>query len=224
VLAAREGSHAELADLCGAYWPPLYAYLRRRGYSAEDAQDLTQSYFSRLLEKGFLDRADSQRGRFRSFLLASLKNFVANEWHREHARKRGGQTRFVSLDDLARAESSYGSAQAVTNLTPEIEYQRNWALTVLERVTAALAAEFAAVEKLAVFEALKGFLTGDAGELKYSQAAAALGMSEGAARVAVYRMRGRFRDLLRAEIARTVADDGDVRAVDEELRFLIRSL
>jgi RNA polymerase sigma-70 factor (ECF subfamily) len=165
VLAARDGSHAELADLCGAYWPPLYSYLRRRGYSAEDAQDLTQSYFSRLLEKGFLDHADAQRGRFRSFLLTSLKNFVANEWHREHAQKRGGHTRFVSLDDVARAESSYGSSQAATNLTPEMQYQRNWALTVLERVTGALAAEFAAVGKLAVFDALKGFLTGDAGEV-----------------------------------------------------------
>jgi RNA polymerase sigma-70 factor (ECF subfamily) len=218
VLAASGGSREELAELCSGYWAPLYAYLRRRGYSVEDAQDLTQGYFSRLLEKGFLAQADAERGRFRSFLLASLKNFVANEWHREHAQKRGGEARAVSLEDAERAETLYASA---TELTPERLYERNWALTVLERVTGALAAEFAAARKQAVFDGLKQFLTGDAGELKYSQAAAALGMSEGAARVAVYRMRGRFRDLLRAEIGRTVEDEG---AVDEELRFLMGAL
>lgn len=218
VLAASGGSREELAELCGGYWAPLYAYLRRRGYSVEDAQDLTQGYFSRLLEKGFLAQADAERGRFRSFLLASLKNFVANEWHREHAQKRGGEARAVNLEDTGRAEMLYAAA---TDLTPERLYERNWALTVLERVTGALAAEFAAARKQAVFDGLKQFLTGDAGELKYSQAAAALGMSEGAARVAVYRMRGRFRDLLRAEIGRTVEDEG---AVDEELRFLMGAL
>jgi RNA polymerase sigma-70 factor (ECF subfamily) len=218
VLAASGGSREELAELCSGYWAPLYAYLRRRGYSVEDAQDLTQGYFSRLLEKGFLAQADAERGRFRSFLLASLKNFVANEWHREHAQKRGGEARAVNLEDTGRAEMLYAAA---TDLTPERLYERNWALTVLERVTGALAAEFAAAQKQAVFDGLKQFLTGDAGELKYSQAAAALGMSEGAARVAVYRMRGRFRDLLRAEIGRTVEDEG---AVDEELRFLMGAL
>lgn len=218
VLAASGGSREELAELCSGYWAPLYAYLRRRGYSVEDAQDLTQGYFSRLLEKGFLAQADAERGRFRSFLLASLKNFVANEWHREHAQKRGGEARAVNLEDTGRAEMLYAAA---TDLTPERLYERNWALTVLERVTGALAAEFAAARKQAVFDGLKQFLTGDAGELKYSQAAAALGMSEGAARVAVYRMRGRFRDLLRAEIGRTVEDAADV---DEELRFLMGAL
>jgi RNA polymerase sigma-70 factor (ECF subfamily) len=220
-MAARGGSRTELADLCGGYWTPLYAYLRKRGYSAEDAQDLTQSYFSRLIEKGFLQYADAARGRFRSFLLASLKNFAANEWHRDHAQKRGGEARVVSLEDTERAEALYAAAQAVTHLTPERIFERNWALTVLQRVTRALAAEFTAAGKQAVFEGLKQFLTGEAGELKYSQAAAALGMSEGAARVAVYRMRGRFRDLLRAEIGRTVEDSA---AVDEELRFLMAAL
>jgi RNA polymerase sigma-70 factor (ECF subfamily) len=218
VLAASTGSPAELAALCGGYWPPLYAYLRRRGYSVEDAQDLTQGYFSRLLEKGYLEHADAARGRFRSFLLTSLKNFIANEWHREHAQKRGGDTPVLTLEDAARAEQLYAAAP---DLSPERIYERNWALAVLNRATAALAAEFLAAGKQQVFDGLKQFLTGDAGELKYSQAAAALGMSEGAARVAVYRMRGRFRDLLRAEIGRTVSAPEEI---DEELRFLLSAL
>jgi RNA polymerase sigma-70 factor (ECF subfamily) len=215
VLAAQAGSQDELAALCGGYWTPLYAYLRRRGYSVEDAQDLTQGYFSRLLEKGYLDHADAARGRFRSFLLTSLKNYVANEWHREHAQKRGGHMLELAGD----AEKAYASA--ATDLTPERLYERNWALAVLHRATATLAAEFTAAGKQRVFEGLKQFLTGDAGELKYSQAAASLGMSEGAARVAVYRMRGRFRDLLRAEIGRTVSAPEEV---DEELTFLMAVL
>jgi RNA polymerase sigma-70 factor (ECF subfamily) len=221
VLAARGGSREELAELCAGYWTPLYAYLRKRGYPVEDAQDLTQSYFSRLLEKGFLEHADAARGRFRSFLLASLKNFAANEWNREHARKRGGDARMVSLEETERAETLYAAGQASTDLTPERVYEHNWALAVLERVTRALATEFATAGKQPVFDGLKQFLTGDAGELKYSQAAAALRMSEGAARVAVYRMRGRLRDLLRAEIGRTVASPEEI---DEELRFLMSAL
>jgi RNA polymerase sigma-70 factor (ECF subfamily) len=227
VLAARGDSSAAgaaaLAGLCGTYWQLLYGYVRRRGYSVEDAQDLTQSYFSRLLEKRFLDQADSRRGRFRSFLLASLKNFMVNEWHREHAQKRGGDRFALSLDERHRAEALY-AAGMVTMLTPEKQYERSWALAVLNRVTAQLAAEFTAAGKEAIFEGLKAFLTGDAGELKYSQAAAALGMGEGAARVAVYRMRGRFRDVLRAEIARTLADPEDSGAIEEELRFLLAAL
>jgi DNA-directed RNA polymerase specialized sigma24 family protein len=224
VLAARDGSRAELGALCKAYWQPLYTYLRRRGYSAEYAKDLTQGYFTRLLEKSLLDHADRERGRFRTFLLASLKNFAANEWHRGQAQKRGGGGPTISLEDAARAEVLYAAGAAVTEATPERLYERAWALTVLERVTAQLDSEFAAAGKRAVFEGLKSFLTGDPGDLKYSQAAASLGMSEGAARVAVYRMRGRFRDLLRAEIARTLADPEDGRAVDEELKFLMGAL
>jgi RNA polymerase sigma-70 factor (ECF subfamily) len=221
VLAASSGSREELGELCRGYWTPLYTYLRKRGYSAEDAQDLTQSYFSRLLEKGFLQQADASRGRFRSFLLASLKNFAANEWNREHAQKRGGDARVVSLEDCERVETLYATGQARTDVTPERLYERAWALALLERVTHKLAAEFSAAGKREVFEGFKQFLTGDAGELRYSQAARALGMSEGAARVAVYRMRGRFRDLLRAEIGRTVASPEEI---DEELRFLMSAL
>jgi RNA polymerase sigma-70 factor (ECF subfamily) len=230
VLAARGDSSAEnaaaLAALCTAYWQPLYGYVRRRGYSVEDAQDLTQSYFSRLLEKRFLDQADARRGRFRAFLLASLKNFMINEWHREHAQKRGGDRFALSLDERHHAEALYAAGQAagmVIPLSPEKQYERSWALAVLNRVTAQVAAEFTAAGKEAIFEGLKTFLTGDAGELKYSQAAA-LGMGEGAARVAVYRMRGRFRDVLRAEIARTLAAPADSGAIEEELRFLLAAL
>jgi RNA polymerase sigma-70 factor (ECF subfamily) len=228
VLAARAqttaAGAAALGELCRAYWRPLYGYARRRGYSAEDAQDLTQSYFSRLLEKGLLEHAEEGRGRFRSFLLASLKNFMANEWRREHTLKRGGGVEWLSLDDTARAETAYLAAQASSPATPEQLYERSWALAVLERVVAQLASEFDSAGKASVFEGLKGFLTGDGGELKYSQAASALAMSEGAARVAVHRMRGRFRDLLRTEIARTVADPQDAGAVDAELRFLMDAL
>jgi len=149
---------------------------------------------------------------------------MVNEWHREHAQKRGGDRFTLSLDDRQHAEALYAAGQAVTTLTPEKQYERSWALAVLNRVTAQLAAEFTAAGKEAIFEGLKTFLMGDAGELKYSQAAAALGMGEGAARVAVYRMRGRFRDVLRAEIARTVADPQDSAAIEEELRFLLAAL
>src|ERR1035441_178085 len=144
VVAARsrhtEAGEAAMAALCGRYWRPLYSYVRRRGYSTEDAQDLTQAYFARLLEKNFLDQADAGRGKFRSFLLASLKHFLANEWDRANAVKRGGRVEFIGIEDVAGVEREYGRQALGPPLTPEQLYLRNWAITVLSRATLRLAA------------------------------------------------------------------------------------
>jgi RNA polymerase sigma-70 factor (ECF subfamily) len=223
VLAAKgDGASVAMADLCAAYWRPLYAYVRRSGRSVEDAQDLTQSFFSRVLEKNYLQHVDPSLGKFRAFLLASLKNFLTNEWRREHASKRGGAAHFVSIEDMTRAEDHY-AAELATPQTPDRVYERNWALALLERTTARLAGEFAAAGKKRVFDALTPYLTGDGGA-PYAQAAAELGMSEVTVRVSVHRMRGRFRDLLQLEVAQTLADGGDARAIEEELRYLLTAL
>jgi RNA polymerase sigma factor (sigma-70 family) len=226
VLAARDGeaprAEAAMAALCTTYWRPLYAYVRRSGHSIEDAQDLTQSFFSRLIEKDYLQHVDPSLGKFRAFLLASLKNFLANEWRREQAQKRGGDAQMLSIEDMTRAEDALAGALSLTE-TPERLYERNWALAVLERTTARLAEEFAAAGKARVFELLKPYLAGDR-NTPYAQSAAELGISEVTARVAVHRMRGRFRDLLQQEVARTLPDGGDARAIDEELRFLLSAL
>jgi RNA polymerase sigma factor (sigma-70 family) len=228
VLAGRDQSASEgmaaLELLCSRYWRPLYAFVRRRGYSVEDAQDLTQTYFSGLLEKGYLCLVDAERGKFRSFLLASLKNFLANEWDRKKTQKRGGKVQFLSLEAMDDAEQAYASFAAPTSLTPQELYERNWAIALLERVTGQLAAEFAEAKKMEVFELLKIFLTGDAGDLKYANVATTLRMSEVAVRVAVHRLRGRFRDLLRAQIAQTLDHPEAAGAIEEEIRYLMNVL
>jgi RNA polymerase sigma factor (sigma-70 family) len=228
VLAVKNQSTAEgvsaLALLCRQYWRPLYAYVRRRGHSTEDAQDLTQSYFSRLLEKDYLSQFNAERGKFRSFLLTSFKNFLANEWDRRKTQKRGGETQFLSLEEIDDAEKSYAHLVAPASLTPEGLYERSWALGLLERVAEQLATEFAEAGKPEVFEHLKMFLTGDGGNLKYADVAKTLGMSEGALRVAVHRLRGRFRDQLRAHIAQTLAHPEDPGTVEEEIRYLMSVL
>ena len=226
VLTARDGEPRQaqdaLASLCTAYWRPLYAYVRRSGYSPEDAQDLTQSFFAHLLEKHALEHVDPSFGRFRSFLLASLKNFLTNQWRRDHAMKRGGATFIVSLDDMAQAERAW-SAEPAESLTPERVYERGWAMALLNRVTARLEAEFVAAGKARIFARLRPYLTGD-GTTPYADAAAELEMGEVTVRVSVHRMRGRFRDLLQAEIAQTLADPEDSRAIEQELRFLLTVL
>jgi RNA polymerase sigma-70 factor (ECF subfamily) len=223
VLAAKgDGASIAMADLCAAYWRPLYAYVRRCGRSVEDAQDLTQSFFSRVLEKDYLQHVDPALGKFRAFLLASLKNFLTNEWRRERASKRGGAAHIVSIDDMTRAEDHYAAGLAMSQ-TPERVYERNWALALLERTTARLAREFAAAGKSRVFDALKPYLTGDR-DARYSQVAVELGMSEVTVRVSVHRMRGRFRDLLQLEVAQTLPGAGDSRDVEEELRYLLTAL
>ena len=224
VLEARDASTGRardaLSSLCSTYWRPLYVYVRRTGHSIDDAQDLTQAFFTHLIEKGGLQRVDPALGKFRAFLLASLKNFVANEWRRAHSAKRGGDAPFVSLDAVSQIEDF---AAEDPSLTPEQLYERNWALALLTRATASLESEFATAGKTRVFETLKPYLAGDR-QTPYSQAAAALGMSEVTVRVSVHRMRGRFRDLLRQEVSQTLANPADNDAVVQELRFLLSAM
>ncbi|MCX5684513.1 MAG: sigma-70 family RNA polymerase sigma factor [Planctomycetota bacterium] len=221
VLAAGHGSRpdagAALATLCAAYWYPLYYYVRRRGYRAEEAQDLTQAFFAKLLEKGSLKVADPDRGRFRSFLLASLNHFLSNEWDRARAKKRGDKV--LSLD-IAGAESRYSLAPA-DGLTAEKLFERRWAMTLLDLVLARLREEFAREGRESVFERLKDFLGGAAADAPYSKAAAELGMTEAAVKMAVHRLRRQYRRLLRAQIAQTVASPEEI---DDEIRHLFAAL
>src|SRR5579864_799125 len=165
VLAAGDRTSAQgaaaFASLCQLYWRPLYSYVRRRGSSAEDSQDLTQGFFKRLMEKNSIERAQRERGRFRTFLLTSLQNFLANEWDYEQAIKRGGGIEFLSFEDLREAENEYLLDRTGRDLPPDKLYQRNWTLSLLDRATARLAAEFAEAGKATTFEALRSFLAGD---------------------------------------------------------------
>jgi RNA polymerase sigma factor (sigma-70 family) len=219
VLAARRSdtTHAQaaLARLCQTYWYPLYAYVRRRGYGAHDAQDLTQEFFARLLEQNWLAQADRDRGRFRSFLLAALSHFLANEWDKARAQKRGGAVQMVPLQ-LDSAETRYGQEPA-DPLTPEQCFERRWALALLEEVLGALRKEHLAAGTEEMFEALKPCLVGDCQAQPYAVLATKLGMTEGAVKVAVHRLRQRYRHLLRAEIANTVATPEEV---NEEMHHL----
>jgi RNA polymerase sigma-70 factor (ECF subfamily) len=205
--------------LCEIYWYPLYAFLRRQGHSAEDAQDLTQGFFARVLEKDALSHVDPARGRFRSFMLASLKHFVANERVRASALKRGGPLPPLSFE-FETAEGQY-RLEPRDEVTPESLFDRRWALTLLARVLGRIRSEFEKAGKAALFDALKGYLTAEETELSYREAAASLGLSEGAVKVAVHRLRRRFRLLLREEIAQTVATPEDV---EDEIDYLFRAL
>jgi len=209
------GSDEALASLCEAYWYPLYAFLRARGYGPDDAQDLTQSFFARMLEKHFVRQADPAKGRFRSFLLASLKNFAANERDRDIAQKRGGGTPVLSLE-FEGAEGRF-QLEPPTDETPDTIFDRQWALALLDRVMLRLSALAGKGRKDAQFQTLKTYLTGDAPQLSYAEAASRLGMSEGAVKVAVHRLRRQFRDLLRDEIAQTVSSPDEI---EDELRHL----
>jgi RNA polymerase sigma-70 factor (ECF subfamily) len=217
--AQRDDSRQALARLCETYWYPLYAYVRRRGFPAADAQDLTQAFFARLLEKRSLRVADPRRGRFRSFLLASLEHFLANERDRGRAQKRGGGTAPLALD-LAAGESRV-SLEPVHELTPQRLFERQWALTLLDVVLARLAAEYQAAHKGRQFELLRPTLTGAGGGPPFAEIAAALCITPDAARQAAHRLRKRYRGLLREEVARTVASPDEV---DQEIRELMESL
>lgn len=206
-----------LAELCRTYWYPLYAYVRRRGTSRQDAEDLTQGFFARFLERNYLDGLSSEKGRFRAFLLAALKHFLANEWDRAGRLKRGGGEAPLSLDWQS-ADTRY-QIDPADQLSPDRLYDRAWAVTLLERVILRLRAENVAEGKAAtLFEELKPFLMVGKKAIPYSRAAAALGLTEGAVRVAVHRLRRRYRELLRAEIAETLSDPAQV---DEEMRTLL---
>jgi RNA polymerase sigma-70 factor (ECF subfamily) len=223
VLTARasDTTRAQVAldKLCQTYWYPLYAYVRRRGHSPEDAQDLTQEFFARLLEYKWVDRADRQRGRFRSFLLGVLNHFLADAWDKARAQKRGGGIKPVPLE-VADAETRY-QAEPPDNLTAEKIYEKRWALTLLENVFAMLRQEYEAHGKGPLFSKLEACLTQTRAAVPYGELAAELHMSEGALRMAVHRLRGRYRELLRSEIADTVLNGEEV---EEELRYLFRVL
>ncbi len=220
VLLAAQNSAPEASEalekLCASYWYPLYAYVRRAGRNVEDAQDLTQEFFARLLEKQYLGLATPERGRFRTFLLSSLKNFLANDWKRSQRQKRGGGVALVPID-AASGENLYAT-EPVDPLDPEILYERRWASTLLERALQRLRQEYAATQRAPLFEELKTFVWGDRSDASYREIATCLGLTEGAVKVAVHRLRHRFRELLRGEIANTVADP---KEIDEELRHLI---
>jgi RNA polymerase sigma-70 factor (ECF subfamily) len=223
VAAAGQGPSPQareaLATLCQAYWYPLYAYARRHLGSAHDAQDMTQAFFAELLEKHYLQAADPRRGRFRSFLLTAFKHFLSKECERAGALKRGGGRAPLPLD-LQDGERRYGM-EPVDPATPETLYERRWALAILEQTLARLRQEMAGAGKERLFDCLKGALAGEGLQGSYAQVAAELGTSEQAVKVAVYRLRRRYQELLRAEIAQTVASPEEV---DEELRDLFAAV
>ena len=222
VVAAGERTEASedaLATLCQTYWYALYAYVRRCGYDVEQAEDLVQGFFLRLLDREILRRAQPERGRFRSFLLASLKHFMINEYDRARAAKRGGGARPLTLDITA-AEGRY-ALEPKDTLDPERLYERRWAQTLLHQAHVRLRGACVRSGKARLYAQLEPFVSGEDEGVPYREVAAALDMTEGAVRVAVHRLRRKFRDLLREEIAHTVAGDAQV---DEELRFLLQTL
>jgi RNA polymerase sigma-70 factor (ECF subfamily) len=223
VLKAQQGStrgvRQALSTLLEAYWEPIYAYIRRRGYTVEEAEDLTQGYFLLLLEKDYLDGVHPSKGRLRSFLLASAKHFLANEWDKEQALKRGGGIQKIPLDTTG-AEGRYRE-HAVEALSPDKVFERQWALAVLERALEGLRCKAVEAGTDRQFERLRPYLVGGEVKTPYKSAAEDLGMSEGAVKTAVHRLRRRFGRLLRAEIAETVAQPEDV---DAELRHLLEVL
>jgi len=209
----RKEARAALVSLCENYWYPLYAWLRRRGYSADEAQDLTQDFFIRVLEGRYLDRADPEKGRFRSFILTSLKFFVADLEDRDRAQKRGGGT--VLSIEFSSGEDRY-QREPAHDETPESIFERRWALALIDRVVERLRSEFVQHCRPEHFERLKVLLLGQS-DAPYSALAREINTSEGALKVAIHRLRKRYRELFRQEIAATVADPADVEA---ELRFL----
>lgn len=205
-----------LQVLCRTYWYALYTFVRRQGYSVTDAQDLTQEFFARFLEKKYIERADPERGRFRTFLLACLKNFLANEWDRAQTVKRGAAHKIISWDE--HVAENHVISEPTTEVSPEDAFEKRWAGMLLEQVLVRLREEFAAAGKIEAFDPLKKFLWGADSSVSYAELSAQLSLSEGAARVAVHRFRQRYREILRKEVTDTVADPKDV---DDELRHLI---
>jgi len=223
VLAAADEKSPRAVDalesLCRAYWYPLYVYVRRKGYSAADAQDLTQEFFSQLLSKDYLNIADRNRGKFRSFLLGSLEHFLAREWNKARAQKRGGGRSHFSLDEKD-AENRY-LIEPAHALTPDKVFDRRWATTLLDQAMAQLRDECISDGKGDLFRKVQYLLPGERGAASYAQIAADLNTSEDAIKMAVHRLRGRYGELVRAEIAQTVATPQEAQ---EELRHLLAVL
>jgi RNA polymerase sigma-70 factor (ECF subfamily) len=212
-------ARAALARLCEIYWYPLYAYVRRRGSDPDDARDLTQGFLASLLEHHSFENLKQERGRFRAFLLASLKHFLANETAKRMTQKRGGNVTLIPLA-FEEAEGRY-RVEPAEPATPQTLYERRWALTVIESVLAELRKEWRDAGRAEEFEALKTCLLGEIAEGGYARIAERLGMTEGAVRVAAHRLRRKFQKRLRADIAETVSDPADI---DDEIRYLIRAL
>jgi RNA polymerase sigma-70 factor (ECF subfamily) len=215
----RPDASQALAQLCELYWYPLYTYIRRRVADVNEAQDFTQTFFERLIEKRQFEAADPERGRFRAFLLTACKRFLINEWHKARAAKRGGGQRPLSLD-FNSGESKF-SQIAEDSRTAEQLYDQQWAMTLLDQVLQKLRLEYAAKNKQGDFEILKPFLAGSTASGAHAKAARALGITEGAAKVAAHRLRKRYRELLRAAIAETVERP---EQVDDEIRDLFAAL
>ena len=215
------GSQSALAALCRLYWYPLYTFVRRRGYNPEDAQDLTQGFFLHLLDHKALAQVDPLKGKFRSFLLASIQNYLSKQVDRARCLKRGGKTEFVPLD-AKNAEDRY-QLEAADHLTAEKIFDARWALTSLDEAMSLLSAEYAGQGKMAMLEALKPFLRPIDGEAmpSYEQVAGQLGIGVGAVKMLIHRLRNRYTTLLRAEVARTVSDQGEI---DQELSALCDAL
>ncbi len=216
--ASQTSARKALEELCRIYWFPLYAFVRSRGYSAVDAQDLTQAFFARILETGGFASADREQGRFRSYLLGAMKHFLANEWHRTQTKKRGGQVQFIEWDAQNLEARYIGASKPSDN--PEHLFDREWALETIAGALRALRDEMKKAGKNELFKALKGSLTLE-GETPREEIAARLDMSEGAVKVAIHRLRQRYRRLLRAAIAETVSSEADL---DDEMRYLIEVL
>jgi RNA polymerase sigma-70 factor (ECF subfamily) len=223
VLAAgqpgRPASAQALEQLCQSYWYPLYAFVRRQGRSPEDAQDLTQDFFAHLLSNGFPCGARPERGKFRSFLLVALRHFLVDQHRRADAAKRGGGQRLISLD-VKRAEERFGEEPHHMS-TPEKIYERAWAMTLLERARLRLGNEYVVGGKGALYQRLKAFPLAGRNDQSFEQASAELGLSVGALKAAVHRMRSRYRELIREEVAHTVADPSELQ---EEARYLIAAI
>ncbi len=217
VLAAAKPespqSREALEQLCQAYWPPLYSYVRRQGFQPAEAEDLTQEFFARLLERNYVGHADPACGRFRTFLLTSLKRFLVSDWRRSRRQKRSGQA-VVSLEVL----TANRGHEAANDLTPEELFEKLWALTLMDRVLALLHDEYGRAGKSELFDQLKGCVWGERVGASYTEIATSLGLTEGMIKVSVHRLRHRCRDLLRAEIARTVLRPEEI---DDELHHLL---
>ncbi len=216
--AHASGVADALSDLCQQYWYPLYAFVRRKGFDRSQAEDLTQAFFTDLLEKNRLQSAEPTRGSFRAFLLTSLSNFIANHWRAENAQKRGGGQAIVSID-YEQADNRY-LQQPTDDVTPEKIFERNWALSILEQTLAAVGQQYEQSGKSDLFDSLKCFLTGY-GDVPYAELEEKTGMREGAIKVAVHRMRQRYGQQLRLQIAKTVQNPADV---DQELKSLFQAL
>ena len=205
-----------LEKLCRTYWYPLYVYARRQGRDDETAKDLTQGFFARLLEKNYLAQVQREKGKFRSFLLASLKHFLADEWDKARAQKRGGGQTLISLDDST-GENRY-RLEPVEAMDAEKLFERRWALTLLEQARARVQEEYLKAGKAGLYDHLKAFESGDQNASSYAQVAAELGLTESAIKSAIFRLRQRYRELVREEVANTVESPAEV---DAEIRYLI---